>query len=167
MNRSDLEGALKARRPAGPILGLGVAGLMFLGVMAAAMRTSAHPQSPGADAFYKVCNDCHEGDRISETRRTRSAWEDIIVQMIDKGAVGSNQDFTLVLNYLLSHHGMVNLNQAEADEIALVTGLPAKEAEAIVAYRKANGNFKNYDAVVKVPNVDVKKLEEKRAALLF
>jgi competence protein ComEA len=131
------------------------------------VRPGALPQDPAADAFYKVCNDCHEGDRISETKRTRAGWEEMIVQMIDKGAVGSNQDFGLVLQYLLSRHGMVNINQAEADEIALVTGLPAKEAEAIVAFRKANGNFKNYDALIKVPNIDLKKLEAKRASLLF
>ncbi len=141
--------------------------LLLASILGVAMGASAKPQDPLADAFYKVCNDCHEGDRISETKRTRAGWEDVIVQMIDKGAVGSNQDFGLVLQYLLSKHGMVNMNQAEADEIAIVTGLPAKEAEAIVAFRKANGNFKNYDALIKVPNVDVKKLEAERESLLF
>jgi competence protein ComEA len=150
-------------------LSLTFAVLFFVGILAAALHTraSAHPQDPATDAFFKVCNDCHEGDRISGTRRTRAAWEDIIVQMIDKGAVGSNQEFTLVLQYLLSKHGMVNMNAAEADEIAIVTGLTVKEAEAVVAYRKANGNFKNYEALVKVPDIDVKKLEERRGALLF
>jgi competence protein ComEA len=146
-------------------LTLGV--VFFAGILGFALRTSAHPQDPATEAFFKLCNDCHEGDRISGTRRTRAAWEDIIVQMIDKGAVGSNQEFTLVLQYLLSHHGMVNINSAEADEMALVTGLTVKETEAIIAYRKANGSFKNYEALIKVPNIDVKKLEERRAALLF
>lgn len=132
------------------------------------MHASAQPrQNPAEDAFFKVCSDCHDPDRIRETRRTRSGWEDVIYQMIDKGAVGTDQDFNLVLQYLLGHYGMVNVNQSTSEEIALVTGLTSKDADAVVAFRKANGDFKNFDALVKVPGIDVQKLESVRAAILF
>jgi competence protein ComEA len=154
-------------RPRAAVWGVGFIGLFLVLVLASALRATGHPQDPRTDAFVKVCSDCHEPDRIVETRRTRSGWEEIIIQMIDKGAVGSNQDFTLVLQYLLWKHGMVNVNGAEPDEIALVTGLTLKEAEAIVAHRKASGDFKSFDALLQVPNIDVKKLEESRKSLLF
>jgi len=142
--------------------------LSFVALLGIAMHANARPaQDPAEDAFWKVCSDCHDPDRIRETRRTRSGWEDVIYQMIDKGAVGTDQDFNLTLQYLLGHYGMVNVNQAPVEEIALVTGLSAKEADAVVAYRKENGNFKNFDALVKVPGVDAQKLEAHRAAILF
>jgi len=46
-------------------------------------------------------------------------------------------------------------------------GLSAKEAEAIVTYRRENGNFKNFEALTKVPGVDVTKLEGRKADMLF
>ena len=150
------------------IWGIGIPVLSLVGMLGVAMHASAQPpQNPPEDAFFKVCSDCHDPDRIRETRRTRSGWEDVIYQMIDKGAVGTDADFNLVLQYLLSHYGMVNVNQAATEEIALVTGLSSKDADAVVAYRKANGDFKNFDALVKVPGIDAQKLEAVRAAILF
>lgn len=119
------------------------------------------------NAFFKVCGDCHEPDRIRETRRTRSGWEEIIEKMIEKGAVGNEQDFNQVLQYLMMNYGMVNMNLAVADDIALVAGLSKKDAEAIVSYRTANGKFKNFDALIQVPGVDVKALEEHKASMMF
>jgi competence protein ComEA len=150
------------------IWGIGIPVLFLVGMLGVAMHASGQPrQKTTEDAFFKVCSDCHDPDRIRETRRTRSGWEDVIYQMIDKGAVGTDADFNLVLQYLLSHYGMVNVNQASAEEIALVTGLSSKEGDAVVAYRKANGDFKNFDALVKVPGIDAQKLEAARAAILF
>lgn len=150
---------------------VGAAGLWLVSLLATAMYATAKPvvpaQDPAEDAFWKVCSDCHDPDRIRETRRTRGGWEDVIYQMIDKGAIGTNNDFELVLQYLVGHFGMVNVNQAEAAEIALVTGLSSKEADTVVAYRKENGNFKNFEALVKVPGIDVQKLELHRPAILF
>ncbi len=118
-------------------------------------------------AFEKVCHDCHEPDRIVETRRTRGGWEEIIEKMIEKGATGTDQDFDLVLEFLLRHYGMVNINQSSPEEIAMVIGLSPKEADAIVTFRRENGNFKNFDALTKVPGLDVKKLEDHKADMLF
>ena len=46
-------------------------------------------------------------------------------------------------------------------------GLSSKDADAVVAYRKANGNFQDFDAVKKVPDIDVKTLEEHKDAVAF
>jgi DNA uptake protein ComE-like DNA-binding protein len=45
--------------------------------------------------------------------------------------------------------------------------LHIKDAEALVAFRKANGNFADFDAVQKVPDIDVKTLEEHKDAIAF
>jgi competence protein ComEA len=52
----------------------------------------------------------------------------------------------------------VNLNQADVQKIAAVKGLGPKKAEAIIAYRKANGKFKSIDDLTKVKGIGDKRL---------
>jgi competence protein ComEA len=153
---------------------LAAAAGLLVGSIVATSRVSAQPAQPAApqddkatQAFLKLCSDCHEPDRIVESRRTRGGWEEVIEKMIEKGASGTDQEFELVLQYLLRNIGMVNMNQDTAEDIALVSGLSKKDADAVVAYRKANGNFKNYDALTKVPGIDVKALDEHKAGISF
>jgi competence ComEA-like helix-hairpin-helix protein len=100
-------------------------------------------------------------------RRTRADWEDELNKMIEKGAAGSEKDFENVFAYLLRNYGKVAVNLAPPDEIAAVLSVSAKEAEAIVDFRKANGPFKDLEALKKVPNVDVTKLDEHKDAVVF
>ena len=44
---------------------------------------------------------------------------------------------------------------------------PTKSAEAIVAYRQQNGDFKSLDDVEKVPNVDTKFLDSIKDSLVY
>ncbi|MBM3765896.1 MAG: helix-hairpin-helix domain-containing protein, partial [Acidobacteria bacterium] len=60
-----------------------------------------------------------------------------------------------------------NINRAGPADIADVFDLTAQEAEAIVAYRKANGKIKNFDELEAIPGVDAKKLNEQRNRIAF
>jgi competence protein ComEA len=183
MNERSVRQERAPRRQPTAVFLISAAVIWIVSIAGAAMHATAPPasgpvsgvrgrsplinQDPREDAFWKVCGDCHDPDRIRETRRTRSGWEDVIYQMVDKGAIGTEGDFNLALQYLLGHYGLVNVNQSEAPEIALVTGISAKEAESVVAFRKANGNFKNFEELKKVPGIDVDKLQANRLAILF
>jgi competence ComEA-like helix-hairpin-helix protein len=48
-----------------------------------------------------------------------------------------------------------------------VLGLAKKDADAIIAFRTANGPFADVEAIKKVPEIDVKKLDERKAAVVF
>jgi competence ComEA-like helix-hairpin-helix protein len=149
---------------------------LFAGVFLARMTASgsALVQSASQDkptqAFYRLCSDCHDADRIVANRRSRAGWEEVLAKMVDKGAVGSDQDFELVLYYLLSHYGQVNVNRSPAEEIQVVLGLSQKDVDAISAYRKANGDIKDFESLLKVPGIDADKLDklkDNREAILF
>lgn len=134
----------------------------------AAMATSAQEQDDHpAVAFKRVCSSCHDADRILATRRTRTQWEEVIEKMIDRGAEGTADDFTAAEEYLLRVSGRVNINRALSKDIVVVLGLPQKDAEAIAEYRKANGDFQDFDGVCKVPGIDVEKLKQGRDAISF
>jgi competence protein ComEA len=151
-----------------------VAWLATTSAAATLQQTPPSPQAPGkppddqaAALFVRMCNECHDTGRISSTRRTRTDWEDQIDQMIQEGAKGTDKEFETVIGYLLRTFGKVYINSAKADEIVAVLTLSQKDADAIVAYRTANGKFADFDALKKVPGIDLKKLEARQDAVGF
>jgi competence protein ComEA len=134
---------------------------------AAAQQAQAAADDPAAGVFTETCGKCHDGARITAMRRTSAEWEDIIKKMIEKGAPGTEKDFETVYDYLLRHYGKLNINTAPASEVVTILGLSQKEAEAVVAYRKSKGPFADLDAVKKVPEIDVKKIDERKDAIAF
>ena len=52
---------------------------------------------------------------------------------------------------MLAAHAAVDLNSATAADLQDVSGIGPKKAEAIVEYRKKNGQFKSVDDLDKVP----------------
>jgi competence protein ComEA len=56
--------------------------------------------------------------------------------------------------------GPVNVNRAEAAELMHVKGIGEKTASAIVAYRRANGPFKDVRDLLRIKGIGEKKLEK-------
>jgi len=62
----------------------------------------------------------------------------------------------------------ININSADAAAIAAnLNGIGLKKAEAIVAYRQANGPFKSVDDLRKVKGVGQKTIELNRQLILL
>jgi DNA uptake protein ComE-like DNA-binding protein len=122
---------------------------------------------PGTPLFVQMCSKCHDAARITAMRRTKTEWEEVLQKMIERGATGSEKDFETVYDYVVRNFGKLNINVATPEDIVLVLSLSQKEAQGIVDYRKANGPFADFDAVRKVPDIDLKKLDDHRDAVLF
>jgi len=134
----------------------------------AAQQPAASAESdPAHELFIQTCNRCHDAARITALRRTKTEWEEVINKMIERGATGSEEDFVTVFGYLRRHYGKVFINSATSDEITATLRLSSKDADAVIAFRKANGSFQDFDAVKKVPDIDVKTLEEHKDAVAF
>jgi competence protein ComEA len=131
----------------------------------------AHAQQPAqdksAEAFTKVCSTCHDASRILATRRTRTQWEEVIEKMVERGAQGTDEEFAAVEDYLLRNFGRVNVNRAVAADIAMIARISEKDADAIVSYRKSHGDFADFDALCKVPGIDVETLKLGQEAIAF
>ena len=137
----------------------------------ASMQSAAQPAAaadePGAALLVKMCNDCHDSERILTPRRTKDDWQSVINKMIEYGAMGDPKDFETLFAFLVRAHGQIHINDAPADEVSMALGLLKKDADAIVAYRTAHGAFADYDALKKVPDIDLKTLDAHKDALLF
>lgn len=56
----------------------------------------------------------------------------------------------------------VNINSADVQALTKLKGVGAKKAEAIVAWRKANGGFKSVDQLAEVKGIGAKTVEANR-----
>jgi len=114
-----------------------------------------------------VCGRCHSSDRIVEGRRSRGQWEEVLEQMTARGATGTDDDYGIIIEYLVSEYGRVAINNAAADELAQVLHLDRKDADAIVAYRKGHGRFADFDSLIAMPDAPVEALRRRRDGIVF
>ena len=163
MHVMKIDYASDAIRAAAAIFVAGLAVVTGAAIAASAQEPEDHP----AVAFKRTCSTCHDAERILATRRTRTQWEEVIEKMIERGAQGTPEDFTAAEEYLLRVSGRVNINRALSKDIVAVLSLTQKDADAIAEYRKANGDFKDFDEVCKVPGIDLEKLKQGRDAISF
>src|SRR5215203_6639852 len=102
------------------------------------------PDGAGKAELQKVCGLCHQAERSAAVRLTREGWEGVIGDMIARGARGSDEEFSAILDYLTKNFlgeaaRPLNINKASNIELETVAGLTRKEAAALVEWRqKAN-----------------------------
>jgi competence ComEA-like helix-hairpin-helix protein len=133
-----------------------------------AARTRQDADEKSKQVFTTNCARCHPIDRVTAMRRSRPQWEEAITTMITaRGAQVSDDDFDIILDYLVKEYGRVDVNRASAEDLVEVLNISEKLAAAIVAYRKEHGRFEDFDALAKVPGIDREQLETKRDAITF
>jgi competence protein ComEA len=60
---------------------------------------------------------------------------------------------------------VININAADVQTLTKLKGIGTKKAEAIVAWRKANGAFKSVDQFAEVKGIGEKTLEANRKSI--
>ncbi|WP_193434015.1 helix-hairpin-helix domain-containing protein, partial [Streptococcus suis] len=74
----------------------------------------------------------------------------VVASSNPSSAMSQNQD---------DKQGLVNLNTATEAELQTISGVGAKRAADIIAYREANGGFKSIDDLNNVSGIGDKTLE--------
>jgi competence protein ComEA len=121
----------------------------------------------GKATLEKLCVSCHELDLVTGTRRTEIGWQRSVEEMVGKGAEGTDQEFAEVVRYLTRNFGKLNVNTATPQQLQEFLGLTEKDAKALAAWRERNGDFKNFEQLQSVPEVDGGKLQAKRSLIAF
>lgn len=129
------------------------------------------PDAPGKAQTARICTGCHGAEMFSGYHKSGDDWDRTITTMTEKGLSITDADYATVLDYLSKNLGplppKVNVNKATAAELEKALGITTKQAEAIVAYRTKNGNFKDLDGVKKVDGVDAATLDAKKDSVTF
>jgi competence protein ComEA len=138
-------------------------------------QAEAHPEFPageGRDAVMRLCVKCHSPNIILASGQSRVGWENTITKMARLGAVGSDEDFSDIADYLTANFPpsgvqKIFVNMATDRQIADILEISLDDAKAIVAYRDKVKGFKSLDEMKQVPNIDPKKIDAKKDRLVF
>jgi competence protein ComEA len=144
--------------------------ILFLGPTIAAAQQL--PEGAGKAEMEKMCVQCHELSRSVSLRQDRDGWLRTMTKMSAFGMKSTDKDYALVLGYLTLHYAPedlppVNINKAPAIEMEARLSLKRSQAAALIAYRKAHGDFKSLEDLKKVPRLDFEMLEAKKDRIVF
>ena len=134
-----------------------------------------HPEFPpgdGRETTLRICGKCHSPTIVLAYGQKREGWEKAITKMVRLGAVGTDEDFTDIADYLTANFPpstipKIFVNKATDQQFAKILEISIDDAKAIVAYRDKVGGFKSIDDLKLVPNVDTKKIDAKKDSLVF
>jgi len=63
------------------------------------------PEGPGRELVEDVCTYCHSLSKLRGQRLSRDEWRDLIKGMIFEGAPVTDEEFSLILDYLAKNFG--------------------------------------------------------------
>jgi competence protein ComEA len=140
--------------------------LALLAVLVATLPAQT-PEETARKTFQNVCGTCHGIELMKGQRRTRAAWVKNVDDMAAKGAQASDEDFAIVVEYLVRNYGKVNVNRAEPAELQIVLGLNPKQSAAIVAHRSKHGDITDTATLAKAAAVPVQQMDQIKDRILF
>ena len=137
------------------------------------------PAGAGKAIVQEKCVVCHALTVVTSKHSSRKEWDQVVNQMVSRGADLTDEEIDTVIEYLSKNYGPldqtatpageapVNVNKASADDLESSLGLAKPEAEAIVKYRDQKGNFKTWQDVAAVPGVPAAKIEGLQKRITF
>jgi len=63
------------------------------------------PEGEGKKVVEKVCSGCHGPENYVKLRLDKDGWEKVVGDMIENGATGTDQEYDIVVAYLVKHFG--------------------------------------------------------------
>jgi competence protein ComEA len=152
----------------GPVAAFGVAWLLAAVIP---LRASAADTEGGRSlaqeyrSLQMVCTQCHVLELVRDTPRSYEAWHDTVQQMVDRGATGTDQQFEDVMDYLHRTLTTIDVNTADADELAIVLDVSDRVAQAIIK-RRSQRPLTSLADLESVPGTSAAALKA-RARLIF
>jgi competence protein ComEA len=125
------------------------------------------PEGKGKDVIESVCGACHGTDLVASRRATKEGWSYIVDDMVSRGASATNEQIATIIDYLGKNLGQVNVNKGKSEEIATVLEISGAQADAVVKYRTAHGDFKTIDDLKKVPELASANLDSKKDRVAY
>ncbi|MGH9581753.1 MAG: hypothetical protein ACRD4O_02315 [Bryobacteraceae bacterium] len=61
------------------------------------------PDGPGKATVERICSGCHPAEIVLGRRDTKEGWAQLVSDMVDKGANGTDDEFNTIIDYLAAH----------------------------------------------------------------
>jgi mono/diheme cytochrome c family protein len=75
-------------------------GMVLFSAFANAAPAKKLPDGPGKEPLERVCSDCHGAEIVMGRGLTKDGWTQVVQEMIQRGAQGSEDDFNQIVDYL-------------------------------------------------------------------
>jgi competence protein ComEA len=145
--------------------------MILTAIIVAPMWAQDLPDGAGKDTTVRICTGCHGAEMFAGSHKSSNDWDQTITTMTEKGLSINDADYATVLDYLSKSLGptppKVNINKASSADLARVLAITAAQADAIIAYRTKNGDFKDLDGVKKVAGIDATAIDAKKDNIVF
>jgi DNA uptake protein ComE-like DNA-binding protein len=142
----------------------------LLGTLAGTLAAAASPDSAllaqEGVSLKAVCSKCHNLQIVTSARMSYDGWHDTVQKMLDRGAVGTEDQLNDVMDYLHRTQTTIDVNSADRDELALVLGAGDAAVSAIIA-RRVDHRFVDLQDLKSIPGLEAKTLNDKAALLFF
>jgi mono/diheme cytochrome c family protein len=69
-------------------------------VVATAAPAKQLPDGPGKEPLERVCSACHGPEMVMGRGLTKDGWTQVVQDMVQRGAQGSEDDFNQIVDYL-------------------------------------------------------------------
>lgn len=131
--------------------------------------TSASPPDLAHEvqSLQAVCgNKCHNLQIVTNTPRSLDDWRDTMQKMVDRGANGTDEQYDDILDYLHRTMTTIDVNRADADELAEVLNANDAVVKVILA-RRSLKKFADLADLKSVPGIDSATLDSKARMIYF
>jgi mono/diheme cytochrome c family protein len=80
-------------------------GICLAALLLASVGSFAQTPAGARETFQRVCGACHLVDTVTAQRHTRAQWQESISSMVERGAKGTEEEFSIILDYLTAQYG--------------------------------------------------------------
>jgi hypothetical protein len=119
-----------------------------------------------ARAVAAVCTACHSSAQFLTAPRPYLRWEQTMQDMLDRGAVATDDQLDHILSYLVKNITIVNVNSSPPDQLGMTLQIPSAVAQDIVARRSAHA-FTSVDELKAVRGINLDVLQKLAAKKLI
>jgi competence protein ComEA len=140
--------------------------LMASAANAADIGASAGDLVREAKSLQAVCGKCHNLQIVTNTPRSLDDWRDTMQAMVDRGASGTDDQYDDILDYLHRTMTTIDVNSADADELATVLNASESAVKRILA-RRTGRKFADMADLKTVPGIDAAALDAKSRLIYF
>jgi competence protein ComEA len=117
-------------------------------------------------SLQAVCGKCHNLQLVTSTPRSLDDWRDTMQKMVDRGARGTDDQFDDILDFLNRTVTTIDVNSADADELAIVLAVSEATAQRIIDRRRTR-KLANVSDLKGIPGVDAAAVDSKSKLLYF
>lgn len=125
------------------------------------------PPGNGKTLVAKQCSGCHDLRGTIQLRKSRVAWEAVVVDMVARGAPLMIEEVDPIVSYLADAFGptappLVDVNTANKDDLVKLPGVSPAAADQLIAHRTGKGLLTSRDEVRNVLGLDATAFEKIR-----